>query len=189
MTKKKCECKNLCIDCANYSCNEYGAMGCFPPDDTPICFAYKTTKTSCVDGETTCEYDECSKHNKSGNCKKFKPLPHKELRRILNDYISDNGKDCFMCSSVERELALDLLRRIDGKESEFLEPIWYGDTPFEHDIVVTKKAIKQSLDRRGCSLSAQRYADEYSTYIEKISDEQCKKERLWIKRVRKWLDE
>ena len=136
-TKKKC--KHICIECDH----------CYNVSDTKCCIAYpKTTIVSCVTGEETSCPALCAAHNKTGCCNKFKQLPYVRLKKLLIRYIKDNPLDWCCRTTTEVVVAKDLLSMLEGAESELVEGIYTGDSPYDYSIIVTEKAVEEAMRKR-----------------------------------------
>ena len=189
VNKKPCtnnKCKVICIECKNIR-NNLALSTCGSYYEEARCEAYKTVDTSCVDGEDTCKLELCKDHNKNGNCTRYKALPYIQLRDLLETYIHDEGCDYFARTSIKGKLAEDLLRVINGEESQYLEKIYTGDSPYDEHTVITKEAIRRSITQRGYRLDSYEEKDNYDGGS--MTDEEIREERGWIQRVRRWLDE
>ena len=189
VNKKPCtnnKCKVICIECKNIR-NNLALSTCGSYYEEARCEAYKTVDTSCVDGEDTCKLELCKDHNKNGNCTRYKALPYIQLRDLLETYIQGEGCDYFARTSIKRDLAEDLLRVIDGEDSQYIEKIYTGDTPYDEYTVVTKEAIRSSIAFRGYRLDSydenRNINDGYYISKKEIS------ERGWLQKVKRWLDE
>ena len=182
MKKKSTSCKNLCVDCQHHSVSyQKGSVG----DD--LCSAHKLLKTeSCINGETHEYPARCIDYNHRGQCKLFEPKPNLQLTKALRKYQISNPVDMFCRRTVELVLVDDLLRVIEEKKaSQYLEMVYDSDDPYSGGVVVTKRAISNSINRRGDNIEAVEFTS--GCYVEHRSKKECRKEKSWIKRVRCWL--
>lgn len=181
--KSKCSYKNICKDYKYYD-RVYPLMSGYGTD---YCNANDKKTESCITGDENTIRALCSDYNKNGQCKKFAPLPHAELKRIINNYtIKIMEDDPFFRDTPAKILANDLLRLLEGRESHILESINYGTDPYESKVIVTKKAILKSLEYRGFKLEEQKTGTLYGD-DKKIKPNDYLKEKSWLERVKKAL--
>jgi len=179
-------CRVICADC-NFHNSKY-----INKEWVDICDAFiPNERRDCVTGEKQESISRCDEHNRKGNCKKFKPLSNVRLRDLLRDYLVDNPRDWAYRDTIEHVLAEDLLRVLEKKNSMFFDELFYDETPFDHAVVVSKKAIEDSLHYRDYRLDTIErpgmYGGLYGSY-DKEYDDECKKERSWIARVKHALE-
>lgn len=174
-------CKNLCVDCRNHTKN-YTNATC----GEDLCTVHKPRKTtSCINGEVHTSIVRCIDHNDKGQCKLYTPKSQLQLIKMLEKYIIDNPLDFFCRDTVDRILVEDLLRVVNGEESRYLEMIYDSDDPYSGSVVATKKAINESINRRGYNIEASEHSSD--AYVERRTAEECRKERSWLARVKNWL--
>lgn len=184
--KKECECKKLCIDCRHH----YNAQQFIGEYISPCCRAYqKKPKKSCIDGSVTASRVAlCENHNKNGLCKKFAPLPHIILIRILEEFgRKESLKDYFMRDTPKLVLLKELIKVLKDEQSQLLDNISTGDTPYDSAVVVSKEAIERSLKERGYKLGCQAKGKLYGECGVETTEEERSKEWSWINAVKKAL--
>jgi len=187
--KKKCKCKRICFECCHFV--PYSCGGLYNHATVQEhCAAYPSKEiVSCVNGEKTTILANPGEYNKNGDCKKFKPLSNVRLMKLLKEYISDNSSDWACRPEIKKTLAKDLLKVLEGKKSDLVEGLYDGDTPYDYYVIVSKKAIEDSLRRRGYNIDYRRKNDVYGDWENTLNEDEYKKEKSWIKRMKFWDDE
>lgn len=178
----KSTCKNLCVDCRNHTRN-YANGSC----GEDLCTAHEARKTtSCISGETHTSPVRCIDHNDKGQCKLFDAKEELRLIKALQEYGDRHPLDMFCRRTVDQVLVDDLLRVVEEKKSShYLEMVYDSDDPYSGGVVVTKKAINESVNRRGYNVDVSERGS--GCYVESRTSEECRKERSWLARVKNWL--
>lgn len=208
--KKKCDCKkskessvckHLCIDCKHsYNLDfdtAYDFVYATSSSNKYYCKKYEKveTVTNCVDGIAHDEthYALCSKHNKNGNCEYFTPQPNARLISVLKLFLEEpESKSDWACRNpISTFLARDLLNVLNGANSDYLERIYTFESPYSHSVVVTKKAIRDSISARcdniECSEDNFKYNDYTGAYGAGLSTDEICEEKSFVKCVKRFL--
>lgn len=179
---KKVSCKHLCIDCQHHN-SKYVTW-----DNTEdLCSAHKARKsTSCINGETHTSTVRCIEHNDKGQCKLFDPKEELQLIKALQKYSDSHPLDIFCRRTVDQVLVDDLLRVVEGEESNYLEMVYDFEDPYSGGVVATVAAINKSINRRGYNISEVERGH-CGSYVECRTADEIRKERSWLGRVKYWL--
>lgn len=106
-------CKVICAECKNY----YHSVYHMPLTDiqNDYCRAYQTTKTDCVTGNISSNYDRCDVHNVDGNCKKFEEDKNAVIRRKLICALHEYNKTQYCGNTIDAYIR-QLLLGLEGHE-------------------------------------------------------------------------